>query len=591
MVDQKMRDIMAGYLSDDELKDVEKMMGSSKEDYVAAVIHKMNVLDRPQYIRASIVMFKEISLNDGASVFSYVFDNLSSDDQTTKVEMTFDNCNHITKELRLIKNQRSEGVFKLSVEELSSYIGKSVSFTVEVFDCFERSVAASSDFVTIVEVKPAAMVTADTEIIPCKRDGSNSYRIGNVKLQSKDSQVQCCIVSATTKNGFRYVKSVDLAPGKTESLDIVVSDSDLNVIGSDELSLSVEIDGRKVTESKGRLNQSGSTGSGIKLTNKKIFAECIGQMVVDTNMKQDGKVFVGEIIVLNNSSSPETICWIISMNGDNIELKNRITLPGQTSKIPVLIPEDLLSRDTSFTTTIRCQVFDSTSGSILDNSFTINVRSKFDMDLSRLRELTAKAVDPHNDVIKKFIVSGNGQLAKTMGENYQVCGYQIPDFIIPQLDGLFNAIRDYGISYVSDVTTIEGKGQFQRVRDPATVLNDHSGNCIELSILFASMLETMGFEPIIVFPRGHAIVGIIINNMYGSTSKCGEELKNRSIRINDRNKFVEALFFESTMCADKKSSFSQALERANNIISKQIEWINTERRYSIICKDRTNGGY
>jgi hypothetical protein len=47
----------------------------------------------------------------------------------------------------------------------------------------------------------------------------------------------------------------------------------------------------------------------------------------------------------------------------------------------------------------------------------------------------------------------------------------------------------------------------QRVRPPRRVIEEKAGNCLEACVLFASLMSAFEIEPIILFMRGHALVG------------------------------------------------------------------------------------
>lgn len=70
-------------------------------------------------------------------------------------------------------------------------------------------------------------------------------------------------------------------------------------------------------------------------------------------------------------------------------------------------------------------------------------------------------------------------------------------------------VSDYGLTYVNQ-PVIERPGKFatQRVKLPHETLL-YKGNCIELSVLFASLLESVEIDPLLVFlpKEGHCLVG------------------------------------------------------------------------------------
>jgi hypothetical protein len=67
--------------------------------------------------------------------------------------------------------------------------------------------------------------------------------------------------------------------------------------------------------------------------------------------------------------------------------------------------------------------------------------------------------------------------------------------------------RDFQLTYVSTWISY-APGSVQRIRLPAEVLSQHSGNCIETSLLFAAAVEALDMEPAIIGIPGHAFVAV-----------------------------------------------------------------------------------
>jgi hypothetical protein len=74
------------------------------------------------------------------------------------------------------------------------------------------------------------------------------------------------------------------------------------------------------------------------------------------------------------------------------------------------------------------------------------------------------------------------------------------------LQALFDTLDERGTRY-SNVGRTYFAG-WQRVRRAAEVLSARAANCVDASLLFASVLELIGMEPVIVFATGHAYVGV-----------------------------------------------------------------------------------
>src|SRR5262249_46849358 len=73
----------------------------------------------------------------------------------------------------------------------------------------------------------------------------------------------------------------------------------------------------------------------------------------------------------------------------------------------------------------------------------------------------------------------------------------------------YDAVPDQKLGYVSSVITFgEKKGFHQRVRFPRESLTQKAANCIDLVVLFASLFENLGLEPVVALIPGHALVGV-----------------------------------------------------------------------------------
>lgn len=78
-----------------------------------------------------------------------------------------------------------------------------------------------------------------------------------------------------------------------------------------------------------------------------------------------------------------------------------------------------------------------------------------------------------------------------------------------QVNALYDALQDAGIVYVNSVINFhpEDGASSQRVRLPKESLADRQANCIDGTVLFASLIEGISMNPAIVIVPGHAFVG------------------------------------------------------------------------------------
>ena len=85
-----------------------------------------------------------------------------------------------------------------------------------------------------------------------------------------------------------------------------------------------------------------------------------------------------------------------------------------------------------------------------------------------------------------------------------------------RLSALWDAENDYKLTYVNTTVTF-APGTYQRIRLPYEVLDQQSGNCIETTDLFASAVEALQMQPVLILVPGHAFVAVRMddaNNQY-----------------------------------------------------------------------------
>jgi hypothetical protein len=122
------------------------------------------------------------------------------------------------------------------------------------------------------------------------------------------------------------------------------------------------------------------------------------------------------------------------------------------------------------------------------------------------RELLAAYVTPNSPVVLELLrTAADGSKLKAM------IGYQSMsvDDVRDQVRAIYNALATSKLSYVdSRIAFGAGAGQtLQRIRLPRESLNSDSANCIDGTVLMASLLEATGLDPFIVIVPGHAYLG------------------------------------------------------------------------------------
>ena len=92
----------------------------------------------------------------------------------------------------------------------------------------------------------------------------------------------------------------------------------------------------------------------------------------------------------------------------------------------------------------------------------------------------------------------------------QIWGYQRdPDSVTQQVDALYQSLKEAGITYINSVIDYGAPPEqaTQRTRLPRESLSGRAANCIDGSVLFASLLEGSSLNAALVLVPGHAFVG------------------------------------------------------------------------------------
>lgn len=121
-------------------------------------------------------------------------------------------------------------------------------------------------------------------------------------------------------------------------------------------------------------------------------------------------------------------------------------------------------------------------------------------------ELIAAFVTPNHPEIAKVISEASVYLKKwadtTAFSAYQ---RQNPNFVKQQMGAIYAALCARKIAYNMPPASFEYIGQ--KIRLANTVLEQKQGTCLDLAVLYASCLEAVGLNPIIIFIDGHAFCG------------------------------------------------------------------------------------
>jgi hypothetical protein len=107
------------------------------------------------------------------------------------------------------------------------------------------------------------------------------------------------------------------------------------------------------------------------------------------------------------------------------------------------------------------------------------------------------------------------EVLKAAGQICELQGYQagqgqgIAEHTRRQVSAIYKAVKDWGIQYQNSAQVyLNDKDHYlQQVRFPEESLSDHSANCLDMAVLFASLLSSCQISPLVLLVPGHALVG------------------------------------------------------------------------------------
>lgn len=187
-----------------------------------------------------------------------------------------------------------------------------------------------------------------------------------------------------------------------------------------------------------------------------------------------------------------------------------------------------------------------------------------------LPELLTCFVTPNHPGIPEIIRKAAIHLQQWTGNpSFDEYQSRSEDRVKKQMAAIYQAITELNIIYASVPASFEETGQ--RIRMCDTLFSTQLGNCLDLSLLYASCLEAVGIHSLIIIVKGHAFAGAwLTNESFSDPVNDDVSLltKRTAPGIN------EIMLIECTcMNAGKLFSFDQAVESANYKLIKEEDFI------------------
>jgi hypothetical protein len=156
-------------------------------------------------------------------------------------------------------------------------------------------------------------------------------------------------------------------------------------------------------------------------------------------------------------------------------------------------------------------------------------------DFRPTHELAAAWITPGAKV-----VAGLLEAAKKRAPGGEFAGAAAASF--PQVQAIWDELRSRGLSFVRDPSIDSEGARMQKARLPAETLGAQNGNALEGSLVFATLLEAVGLDPILANLPGNRIVGW----MPTKTDRSSPEAMKSTVA----SPLGNAYFLETTMVSD-----------------------------------------
>jgi hypothetical protein len=200
---------------------------------------------------------------------------------------------------------------------------------------------------------------------------------------------------------------------------------------------------------------------------------------------------------------------------DTVEVRFNLP-PAVVQQQPTLFPDDVRGINELTRASLNVMAEDLDEGKTeIHNSYPIWLLARTSAPLATLDPVTAQWQDmsrylgafvtPNQPSVMKFL--------RTVADKHgaaRLVGYQDGADVEAQVKAVFDALKDVaGIVYVNSLNTFNPNTgeRSQRLRLPRESLEDRQANCVDGTVLFASILEALSLSPAIVVLPSHVIVG------------------------------------------------------------------------------------
>ncbi|VAX40897.1 DNA helicase related protein [hydrothermal vent metagenome] len=181
-------------------------------------------------------------------------------------------------------------------------------------------------------------------------------------------------------------------------------------------------------------------------------------------------------------------------------------------------------------------------------------------------DLLAAFVMPNDPAIATILKAASRSLSQH-GHSSALDGYQSNDPARAYMLGAaaWSAIAAEGLSYTNPPRSFETVGQ--KTRRPSTILSDGLATCLDTSLLFASVIEAIGLNPILLLVDGHCFAGFwLVEKTFKNLIETDVSEVRKALAAN------ELVTFETTLVTQQPPArFKDAVTSAKQHTSEIVE--------------------
>lgn len=561
------------------------------KEYILKRLESLGLIDKNQITQALVTMYDTSIKEGGFPVCELRLRGISPRYEADIVALTVKFDGNVVKEadIPVMKGESDRYLVKIKKEIVESLGKDSTECTVVTVDKYGRELAKATSNIKFA-------IHREEPVFDCDITFENEITVSRDDIRSDIAEIA---ISST----MPAIVSVELYKYETllwqsninvnpdlPSEHTLTADSVELANGESDFVVRLKSNGKIIAEKAAKIRIDREIPEERPATE---IPNIIGDMVVpdyvDTQTVTDEKVSIGSLLLFNKGVDSDVIVSVI-LDGTDL-LCSREHLPSDDREIEIEAPFSKLARENTYVCEIIAHVTDTSGNIIVHKICSLRVRSKYDMNLNELCLRTAQYVNPRCQAVTDMVNNSNSLLASSMPGKYMIQGYQNGGKdIFRQMEAVYMMMHHMGMRYVSDTFTFNRSSEvYQHVRAPDKVIEDKSGNCIELAILYASFMEAMGLESVIVFPPGHAIVGVVLaTDVYETKSDYDgpDDAPYVMMDIDGKQAFV--LFIETTVCPSC-GSFVKAVEMGCKEIEDNLDRVCKPEYHVFIKQMRLRG--